>query len=163
ALTTLTGRYLYADLCGGEIRSALLRSPAAGDDGPVDLAGSPVKVSRPVGFGQDASNCVYVVSLDAVSPTRGTVYRLAPPGGAAPPTSFAVRLSATANRRQRILRQAGVRVNVRCNEVCTVRGSGSVMVGRKRYKLTAGSTRVSKAGSTRVLIVPLPKAAKNAV
>ena len=69
ALRSLRGRYLYADLCAGRLRSfkpRLKRNRARGDRalGP--------EVSQPVGFGEDRDGHVYVVSLD------GPVYRLAP-------------------------------------------------------------------------------------
>ena len=71
ALAALAGRYIYADLCGGEIRSLALGPPASGD------AGTGLTAPQIVSFGEDAGACVYVVSL------AGTVYRLAD-GGAAP-------------------------------------------------------------------------------
>ena len=70
--TSLAGRYLYADLCGGEIRSLVLGFPSASGD-----AGTGLTASQIVSFGEDAGACVYVVSL------AGTVYRLAD-GAAAP-------------------------------------------------------------------------------
>jgi glucose/arabinose dehydrogenase len=59
ALTTLFGRYLYADFFAGQIHSAALAKPVT-DDREED--GLPV-VSQLVAFGQDADAHVYVVSL----------------------------------------------------------------------------------------------------
>lgn len=67
-LPSLEGRYVYADLCRGEIRSF---EPApeepARDDRPVG-----VDVTRPASFGLDNAERVYVVSIE------GPVYRLDP-------------------------------------------------------------------------------------
>ena len=67
ALPTLDDRYLYADLCAGELRSFVLAEVAPSDDGPVG-----VTVVRPTSFGEDARGHVYVASLD------GAVYQLVP-------------------------------------------------------------------------------------
>ena len=64
-LPTLYGRYLYADLCVGEIRSARLRAGAAEGDAATGLT-----LSSPTSFGEDAAGCLYVASLS------GTVYRI---------------------------------------------------------------------------------------
>ena len=78
ALLSLVGRYLYADLCGGEIRSLVLGFPSASGD-----AGTGLTTSQIVSFGEDAGACVYVVSL------AGTVYRLADGGAASVPCADA--------------------------------------------------------------------------
>ena len=65
-LGSLVGRYLYADLCGGEIRALSLGFPTASGD-----TGTGLTASQIVSFGEDAGACAYVVSL------AGTVYRLA--------------------------------------------------------------------------------------
>lgn len=69
ALRGLRGRYLYADLCAGRLRS--FRPRLRGNDARGDRALGP-RVSSPVAFGEDGDGHVYVVSLD------GPVYRLAP-------------------------------------------------------------------------------------
>ena len=68
-LKSLRGRYLYADLCGGRLRS--FRPRLRGNDARADRALGP-HVSDPVAFGEDRDGHVYVVSQD------GPVYRLAP-------------------------------------------------------------------------------------
>ncbi len=69
ALRTLRGRYVYADLCVGELRS--FKPQLNGNRARADRALGP-EVSQPVGFGEDRAGHVYVVSLD------GPVFRLAP-------------------------------------------------------------------------------------
>jgi glucose/arabinose dehydrogenase len=69
ALKSLRGRYLYADLCIGELRS--FKPRLKGNDARADRPLGP-KVSNPVGFGEDHAGHVFVVTLD------GPVYRLAP-------------------------------------------------------------------------------------
>jgi hypothetical protein len=68
----LTGRYLYADHCLGELRSLIPRLPRAVDDRSEGLT-----VPNPTGFGEDSCGRLYVASF------AGTVYRIegdGPPG-----------------------------------------------------------------------------------
>lgn len=67
SVADLFGRYVYADLCVGEIRSLLLPASAGGlasDDRSEGLA-----IASPVSFGEDSCGRVYVVAQD------GPVYR----------------------------------------------------------------------------------------
>ena len=71
SLGSLYGRYIYTDLCVGEIRSLLLPSQLgekATDDRPEGLS-----VSSPVSFGEDSCRRLYVVSIE------GEVSRLVGP------------------------------------------------------------------------------------
>lgn len=61
----LTGRYVYADFCGSDIRSASLTGGVASNDRATGLRASSV-----VSFGEDGRGRVYVVSLN------GQVYRI---------------------------------------------------------------------------------------
>ena len=67
ALRSLSGRYVYADYCRGELRSIRLRLPTATGDRPLGLR----TVDAVSSFGEDAARRVYVMSLN------GPVYRLA--------------------------------------------------------------------------------------
>jgi glucose/arabinose dehydrogenase len=60
----LAGRYLYADLCLGQIRSLVPGFPATGD------RSEGLTVSQPSSFGQDSCGRIYVTSLG------GSVFRL---------------------------------------------------------------------------------------
>jgi hypothetical protein len=73
ALSTLTGRYIYADWCTGEIHSIALGLPSATDDQDTKL-----HVALLDSFGEDAGGCVYAAS------SLGGVYRIAAPLTAAP-------------------------------------------------------------------------------
>ena len=64
-LRSLYRRYLYADLCEGQLRSLVPHLKRAGDDRKVGLA-----VESPTSFGEDDAHHVYVCSLS------GSVYRL---------------------------------------------------------------------------------------
>jgi glucose/arabinose dehydrogenase len=64
----LEGRYVYGDLCKGQLRSVRLGAGSASDDAAI--AGV-AKVGQLSSFGEDALGRVYVVSL------TGPVYRLA--------------------------------------------------------------------------------------
>ena len=65
-LDELTGRYVYADFCAGQIRSLVPSTSGASGDRSEDLALSQIST-----FGEDACGRVYVASLNT-----GTVYRL---------------------------------------------------------------------------------------
>jgi glucose/arabinose dehydrogenase len=66
-LTSLDGRYVYADLCEGELRSLVPNLHGASGDRKLGLS-----VSTPSSFGEDDRGHVFVASLD------GPVYRLVP-------------------------------------------------------------------------------------
>ena len=66
-LPSLRGRYLYADLCEGELRSLVPHLKRASGDRKLGLS-----VSTPSSFGKDQRGRIYVASLD------GPVYRLVP-------------------------------------------------------------------------------------
>jgi glucose/arabinose dehydrogenase len=67
-IPALLGRYVYGDLCKGELRSARLSAGKA--DGDAAIPGLR-KIEQLASFGEDARGRVYVVSL------AGPVYRLA--------------------------------------------------------------------------------------
>jgi glucose/arabinose dehydrogenase len=66
-LRGLRGRYVYADLCEGQLRSLAPHLKRAGDDRKLGL-----QVSSPSSFGEDQRHRLYVTSLE------GPVYRLVP-------------------------------------------------------------------------------------
>ena len=72
SLGDLVGRYIYTDLCVGQIRSLVPGVPDASDDRSEGLS-----VDQPSSFGEDACGRLYVVSLN------GPVYRFV---GASPST-----------------------------------------------------------------------------
>ena len=67
SLRGLYGRYLYADLCEGQLRSLVPHLGRATGDRKLGLA-----VSSPTTFGEDDRGHIYVASQD------GPVYRLVP-------------------------------------------------------------------------------------
>ncbi len=67
ALRSLYGRYVYADLCEGQLRSLVPHLKRASGDRRLGVA-----VESPTSFGEDDAHHIYVASLD------GPVYRLAP-------------------------------------------------------------------------------------
>jgi len=66
-LPALRGRYLYADLCEGQLRTLVPHLKRASGDRKLGL-----HVSSPTSFGEDDEHRLYVASLE------GPVYRLAP-------------------------------------------------------------------------------------
>ncbi|HEY4412976.1 MAG TPA: PQQ-dependent sugar dehydrogenase [Gaiellaceae bacterium] len=69
-LTSLTGSFLYSDLCDGELRAFTYANGAAADDRDLGLS-----VSKPTSFGEGPDGRVYVVTND------GSLYRLDPASG----------------------------------------------------------------------------------
>ena len=67
SLAGLRGRYVYADLCEGQLRSLVPHLKRASDDRKLGL-----QVSSPSSFGEDQRHRLYVASIE------GPVYRLAP-------------------------------------------------------------------------------------
>jgi glucose/arabinose dehydrogenase len=66
-LKGLRGRYVYADLCEGQLRSLVPHLKRASDDRKLGL-----QVASPTSFGEDDHHRLYVASLE------GPVYRLVP-------------------------------------------------------------------------------------
>jgi len=66
-LRGLRGRYVYADLCEGQLRSLVPHLKRASDDRKLGL-----QVASPSSFGEDQGHRLYVTSLE------GPVYRLVP-------------------------------------------------------------------------------------
>ncbi|HEX2016264.1 MAG TPA: PQQ-dependent sugar dehydrogenase [Solirubrobacteraceae bacterium] len=149
-LGSLTGRYLYADYCKGDLRSVSLAGAAASGDRAEGL-----NVPSPSSFGEDACQRVYVAS------STGPVYRLdgaqaptctpgpAPagggpvPGSPAPPPSSpapsgapgpprpgpaapAGRVRLLGATRQHISRTHRLRLVVTCTGVCSGRVSCTI-------------------------------------
>jgi hypothetical protein len=144
SLQELLGRYLYSDNCTSEIRR--LNVPNGGGDALV--ADRPdFNVSS---FGEDACGRLYVTEL-----LSGTVSRLTdgssactsalplpppPPGGAGvvgASDSRAPRLGLRTGRRQRVLRNRGVIVRIRCDEPCAYRVTGRLNIKRGKRKIRA--------------------------
>jgi glucose/arabinose dehydrogenase len=67
-LPVLAGRYVYADLCVGQLRSLVPSQTAAAGDAPLGVP----TVGSPDSFGEGRGGVIYVVSLE------GPVYRLDP-------------------------------------------------------------------------------------
>lgn len=67
-LSSLLGRYVYADLCVGELRTLVPTQGGAIGDAPLGLP----QVMQPSSFGEGRGGQIYVASLD------GPVYRLDP-------------------------------------------------------------------------------------
>jgi len=66
-LVGLRGRYLYADLCEGQLRTLVPHLKRASGDRRLGL-----QVETPSSFGEDQQHRLYVASLE------GPVYRLVP-------------------------------------------------------------------------------------
>jgi glucose/arabinose dehydrogenase len=174
ALPELAGTYLYGDYCTGDISGAALPAGALGFNVP-SLSG----------FGEDGCARVYATSLD------GPVYRFASSGACAGPAPFLGRLPAgvdsgttpagpdrrapaitllRAAARQHALRTGFVTIRVRCDELCTVRANGRVLITHSRSRAGAAAllrTRTGRAtlvaGARATLRLKLSKATRRAI
>jgi hypothetical protein len=147
-LPSLDGRLVYGDFFVDELRTAVLGGAGASDDREV---GPGVVVPQLTSLGEDAAGCVYASSA------AGPVYRLVeldrripcvlpptPPGGSGGSggpragrvgDDGAPNLSASARRRQRVLRNGGPIVRARCDARCSVAAGGRLRVGRATFRL----------------------------
>jgi glucose/arabinose dehydrogenase len=136
-LPELAGQYVFGDFCRGEVNAAVLGASA-----PRSLG---LTVPSLTSFGEDGCGRVYAISLN------GPVYRLASSGacaapGAAPPSAPAAaadtrapRLTLRAASRQRVLRKGFVLLRATCDEPCTLRARGRVLVSRRRASARAAA------------------------
>jgi glucose/arabinose dehydrogenase len=139
-LPSLEGRYVYAALTTGEIRSARFAGGRAVDDRDTGL-----RVPNLTSFGEDACGRVFATTID------GGLYRISQGTGAC----SAVGMTLTAAARQRVSGAAGtVEVTVTCAAGCTVRARGSLLIGGGGGSLaghTGTLTRQLAAGRRTVL------------
>ena len=130
-LADLNGRYVYGDFCQPGLRSAVLATPRATDDRPVGLS-----IPGVSSFGEDSCGHIYATSL-----ANGALYRLdgagAPLPCAADEAPGPPQIGLNRRRAQRVLRQRGAYVAVRCNEACGFKASARLRVSgsKKRYRL----------------------------
>jgi glucose/arabinose dehydrogenase len=152
ALGELAGQYVYGDYCLGRVYAARLTAGGASNVRALDL---PV-ISELSSFGEDACARVYVTSLtgpvsrlsdggQCILRTRepGTPAPAGPagpgpavPGGGSRDTRAPRALLYVAGR-QRVLRTGFVTVRVRCDEQCSVRANGRVVIRRLRSRRSA--------------------------
>jgi Glucose / Sorbosone dehydrogenase len=152
SLPALNGRYVYGDAARGEVWSARLTGPQAGDDRFA------LSLPSVVSFGEDAAGCIYAASL------AGPVYRLvetsaripcAPPGDTVAP-GLRVRVPL----RQRVLRRRGVIGYARCSERCRVRLTARLRIGRASYRLRSAVRRPAADQRVRLRGRLTPRAAR---
>jgi hypothetical protein len=141
ALPELAGTYVYGDYCTGELSGAVLPGGA-----PRALG---LNVPGLSGFGEDACARVYATSLN------GPVYRFATSGacvGAPTPLALDKRAPAftllRAAKRQHALRTGFVSVRARCDEQCTLRATGRILISRTRARSAASALRTRTARTT---------------
>ena len=132
-LPTLSGRYVYADVYGGVVRSFVPASPRATDDKPAGLPRRDLLVS----FGEDACGHLYVVSLNGTvervqdgAPSTQCVLRNAttpeppppppPAAGSQFPDRTSPRVRIRVARGGRVGRRATPRISLTPSENCRV-------------------------------------------
>jgi glucose/arabinose dehydrogenase len=148
-LPMLEGRYVYAALTSGEIRSARFSGGRAVDDRDTGL-----RAPNVTSFGEDACGRVYATVLD------GALYRISQGSGAC----TAVGVTLTAAARQRPSAAGTVKVAVACAAACTVSARGSVLVGSSTVAgRTPTVTRKLPAGRRTVVSLKVSAAVRRTV
>jgi hypothetical protein len=94
-ISALNGRYLYADLCAGELRSIKLGIPFAGGDRAESAPGA---LSSPQSFGEDASCNLYVTNGNVVDKLVGPASSAAP---GCPTTASSTKCKKKAKKKQK--------------------------------------------------------------
>jgi Glucose / Sorbosone dehydrogenase len=156
-LTSLTGRYLYGDLCRKDLRTLNLGVSGA-DPQP---AGISIPSGELRGFGEDSRGCVYVMTTGnayrvASSPDAGAACPPPPPPGPNPGRGPAVDrtppgLKLKAPGRERLRRK--ITVASTCDEACTLTAAGRLRISKPKASAvcTAGSHRPGCPGPIELL------------
>jgi hypothetical protein len=147
ALGDLYGRYVYADLCGGEIRSMCPALPTATRDRSEGL-----DVAFPTSFGQDAAGRIYVASgAGPVSRLTGAAAPAACPQAPSPVSEDTAPPSLELDAKGRQSVDGKLRVRARVDEPADVElrakvrlGGGSLRLGEEGATLAAGVTEKLK-------------------
>ena len=134
-LPELFGRYVYSDLCLGQIFAAELIPGGAVGDGPTGLT-----VTSPTSFGEDAGGRLYVMSAG------GQVFRVAGSPSCARPVDAAFQILPPDLRvvahPQRLARGV-LSVSVGASEACRLVVSGSVRAGARTLALPDVTLRLA--------------------
>ncbi len=176
------GRYVYGDFVKGEL---WLADPATGA-----TAASDERIESLTTFGEDAAGRVYAASIDGAVyrlVPDGTLCPASsgggqPPapggdqtgGGGAPATDVPGGIPGAARssllpslvvgtaRRPRARRRGRVFLRAACRSACTLRATGGLWVGRRRFALRSAPVTLRSAG-TRTLILRLGPKARRAL
>jgi hypothetical protein len=131
-LVELQGRYVYADLCAGVVRSLELADPFGSD------RSEGLSVVQPTSFGEDACGRIYVASRSG-SVSRlvdGTPTECPDPVSDDPVSDLSgPGLGLDAKKRQSIERRRRVRVDTVSDEAGVVTLGGAVTVGKRENEL----------------------------
>jgi hypothetical protein len=148
-LSELRGRYVYADLCAGQLHSLVPAVPDA-----LDVRSEGLTVTQPSSFGEDACGRVYVASLS------GPVYRLVD----STPTECPVHTSQPAQdtagpglrldgKRRQGIKDRRFSVKATVDEPATVELSGAVVVrkrGRELFELAQETEELAPGATERI-------------
>ncbi len=125
ALDDLVGRYIYGDLCHGELRSIDLDTPG-GDFRKTGLN----TFGNPIAFGQDSNGCSYVLT--------STVYRIAasenPDTACRPPEEPPVDVTYNSYIPRRQVMGQRLTVGAKCSIACGVRATAEIKISRNRFR-----------------------------
>jgi hypothetical protein len=167
-IDSVYGRYLYVDLCGGDVRGALVGPGGVTDDAPTGLV-----MPRVFTFGEDGCGHLYLGRED------GTVAELLedryetpkpcpepkrPPAEPPARDRVAPRLTVARRFRQHLAPHRSLYVTVRCSERCAVTAAARIRVPGRAAPLKAARTLPSLARGRRVTVRLLlaPRAASAA-
>ncbi|HKP89552.1 MAG TPA: PQQ-dependent sugar dehydrogenase [Thermoleophilaceae bacterium] len=146
-LSSLLGRYVYTDLCGGDVRSVVLASPRATDDSPTGITQANV-----FSFGEDSCGHLYMASgggeVDVL--VDGSVTPCPPPPDPPdpdpdpdpkpPPDRRAPGLTVARKFRQHLAPRRSLYLTVTCDERCAITAGVKVPVPGRSQPFRAAAS-----------------------
>ena len=153
-LGSLLGRYVYADLCVGDIRSLALGQPRASGDSSTGLG-----LGGIMSFGEDSCGHLYAAGSSAVYAVVDGALTPCPDPPSKDVTPPRLVLGGAAS--QRLSNHRSVFVRVTCDEPCTATVSGALAVPHAGRTFTLPTVTRTLAANTEVRFV-LPVSRKAA-
>jgi len=142
SLTGLTGRYIYADYCGGVINSLDLDA-----DNPDFQATGLTGHGNPVAFGTDSSNCSYLLQSSGLFRiVAGAAGTAACPHPVEPPPMPEIKYTSYIPARAVLGRKFVVAA--KCSIKCTAKATARIKIGRNRARKEASFIRLKPVSRT---------------
>jgi Glucose / Sorbosone dehydrogenase len=154
-LEELQGRYVYAEHCTGELRSAVLSRPSASGD----RSENTLAPARPTSFGEDSCGRIYVAALNGAldsvhrlqDSTPTTAAQCAPPPPPPPPPrgdgdAAAPALVLGGKDKQSLARSRRIRLRFTSDEDATLEIEGEIEAEAERPAASARARRFGLAG-----------------
>jgi hypothetical protein len=161
-LNSLFGRYVYVDLCGGDVRSLVLARPRATGDAPTGIARTNV-----FSFGEDSCGHLYMASgggeVDVLVDASVTPCPPPPPPDPEPPVDRrSPVLTVERSFRQHLSNHRSLYVTVGCDERCAVTAAARIPVpGRANpFKVVRSLPSLARGRKVKVRLLLTENAAR---